>query len=115
VQLASEDSTDLSAKLYLSSKGAYYYPRIPPVATVMSKQIYPKAVKNSIDEDEDEDDEDDTEKKNKTASVELWWNPALYTEDQPAFLLEYCLVVSERRHYRDNCLHHKNVSQQNFV
>ena len=109
--MSSYDSTDISAKLYLSSIGTYPYPQIPPVASVLSRQIFPvkKFRKNQNSKFEDslllsDEQKNIFEKNNGTASVELWWNPALPTKSQPSFLFEYCLVVSERRHYRDNCL-----------
>ena len=126
MQLASEDQSDLSAKIYLSSTPATsdYYPRIPPVASVLSKQIYTKAPTTNDDDDEEADDENEIDSLGETsnkqkgepnrkpkASVELWWNPAPTSETQPAFLLEYCLVISTKQHYRDNCLHHKNVCE----
>lgn len=126
VQLSSADSTDLSVKVQLQSSSRHQaYPKIPPVAAVLSRQIFPpkktlpEIVKKEIDDfddDENEVDSNEVEKKqkrkrkskrqaNSTASVELWWNPAIASSAHPTFLLEYCLVISERRHYRDNCLH----------
>lgn len=128
VQLSSADSTDLSVKVQLQSSSRQPpYPKIPPVAAVLSRQIFPPKKTlleiakedDNVDVDDDENEVENNEVDNKkrkrkrkskrqantTASVELWWNPAIASDAHPTFLLEYCLVISERRHYRDNCLH----------
>lgn len=113
IQMASDESVDLRATLYLSNdtfQGSIHYPRIPPVATVLSRQINGKKLQFNNDKIVRQN-EINIDKEKIPVAVELWWNPALSTMNQPSFLFEYCVLISTRRHFRDSCLSnvHPNV------
>lgn len=92
IELTPIDDSELSIKLYMSTYGSPY-PKIPPVATILSKQIF---VNDDIDEIEAKQID------GRNASVDIWWNPVIDIYEQTEY--DYCLMISVNKHYHDNCM-----------